>query len=487
MPRCFVIIISVFWVISSMAHANDSPLSAPAPSPAVPLKAPASPPAPKMASAPSPTPSPASPEAPSLVGLYRDVIIGDDALLIRALWLLRLDGHYDDALMLAAEAAALRRLSRGVIYQLALVHVASGRCDLAEAYFMDLIMGWDDRIAENSQRFMRQCARLFGYKWGFEGAFGYGSVLALSPMQQSIRPQDGSEFAQVIEDIEANLSGISLDDTLMLGMPQMGGWFADVAGRISYGALRRRGRYRGEAQIYQRKTDPPGFGQAVLGLAFDATYPQDWGLWHSRLYARRWRGEYASSYRAKIRHIAGIEQIFLIPMTPEYDVKFTLGSAFEWYPRGLEQELHEQRIRVGLFHKQHPAAHNPSNNHTKSRFHYDWHIEVSWAQDVATPAHLGAEHLALRAGAVVPLPDDSGKMRLLFGIERAELNAPRPWRRHRHHILHHSLRVIFAPTALVRHGLEIEFNAQSSRSSDAFDRRENWNLLIHYRPDLRAN
>ena len=464
MFRYFVIMSSVFWGMLNIAEANDSPpLTAPAPSPAAPITAPA----------------PSLVDSREFVALHRDAIGADDALLIRALWLLRLDGHYDDALMLVDEARDLRPLSRRVIYELTLIHVASGRCDLAMGHFTDLTTGWDDRIAENSQRYRRQCAQLFGYKWGFEGAVGYGSVLAFSPMQYTARPEEGSEFAQLIDYIEANLSGVSLDDALILGMPQIGGFFVDVAGRMRYGILRRRGRYRGEVQIYQRKTDPPGFGQAMLGLGFDASFPRSWGLWHSRFYARRWRSESASAYQAKIRHIAGIEQILLMPMTPQYDVKFTLGSDFEWYPRGLQQELHEQRLNVGLFHK-HPAA--PNGTDAMPRFYYDWHIELSWAKDAATPAHLGAEHYALRGGVVVSLPDDAGKMRLLFGIERAHLNAPRPWRRQTHHILHHSLRVFFAPDALTRHNLEIEFNAQSSRSSDAFDRRKSWNFLIHYRP-----
>jgi hypothetical protein len=62
-------------------------------------------------------------------------ILRDDDLLTKSLIILRLDGFYDEAIALGLDAERSRVLSRRHLYELALIHVAMGHCDLAKPYF----------------------------------------------------------------------------------------------------------------------------------------------------------------------------------------------------------------------------------------------------------------------------------------------------------------------------------------------------------------
>ena len=87
----------------------------------------------------------------------RNLILRDDDLLTKSLIILRLDGFYDEAMALGLDAERSRVLSRRHLYELALIHVAMGRCDLAKPYLRQLSVDENgdktDWLAQDSKRF----------------------------------------------------------------------------------------------------------------------------------------------------------------------------------------------------------------------------------------------------------------------------------------------------------------------------------------------
>ena len=419
-------------------------------------------------------------DSKAFVSAHHDVILTNDQLLVRAIILLRLDGHFDDALALIKAAEQNRVLSRRVRYEQALIFVVSGHCDLAQPYFQVLIEAdIEDWITQDSLKFQRQCQKAVRPTWTIETTFGYDQNLAASLPLQVIRAEDGSELARLIDQVEASVSGITIDNRFTLGVPKTEGWFVDASANLDYSMTRQHIQYRGEISASRRLTQPQGYDRRGIGLTLDVIHPRPWGVLRTRVHGRRLvvgNGEKTSS---QIHDLGAIEQTVVFPLTRNLDASADLTTITEWYPPQHDRRRQEQGLRLGLSH-QTSLAHRGGD---EASILSGWQIDATYKRHIAQPIYFSSHRVGVNGGMQFRVPETENRMRLALGVERERLTHSRPWRRHPHDIWHHATKLTFIPASFARYGLMLELNATASQSKDRFDRQKSFVFAIRYRWD----
>ncbi len=417
-------------------------------------------------------------DSKAFVSENHDRILTDDQLLVRAVILLRLDGHYDEALTLIKDAEQHRALSRRVRYEQALIYVVTGRCDMAQPYFQVLAeAGRQDWIAEDSRKFNRQCGVAANSPWSFEIAIGYDNNLAASLPVQVVRAEDGSELAKRIHDIEASVSGITIDDRFTLGTPTVKGWFVDAMANIDHSIFHQNTQYRGEITASRRLTQPQGYDRRGIGMIFDVIRRQSWGVMRTRLRGQRLVVSTGENITSQIHDLGGIEQIVIFPLTQGIDASVDITTSTEWYPPQHDRRRQEQGLRLGLIHQVLPQYRDQTSILS------GWHIDAIYRRHLTVPVYFSSHRYGVNGGMQFRFPETENRMWLVLGIERERLTYSRPWRRDPHDIWHHTAKLTFAPSSLSKYGLKLEINATSSQSKDPFDRQNNLAFALRYQWD----
>jgi hypothetical protein len=417
-------------------------------------------------------------DSKAFVSANYDTILADDQLLVRAMILLRLDGHYDNALALVEDAERIRSLSRRARYETALIYVASGKCDLAKPYFQELSpVGRQDWIADDSRKFLRQCQKTTRPRWSLETALGYDDNLAASLPLRVVRAENGSELAKLIDEVEASVSGIMIDDRFTLGSPKVDGWFVDAVANLDVSITQQKKTYRGEISASRRLTNPQGYNRRGIGLTLDVTHRRAWGLLRTQVNGRHLVVSSGQNLNSHIHDLAAIEQSVLFPLTKTLDASVDITAITEWYPPQYDRKRQEQGLRLGVIHYVRPK------NSEKAGILSGWQINATYKRHVALPVYFSSYRHGINGEIRFLLPEWENRMSLVIGVEREGLTHSRPWRRYPHDIWHHSAKLTFAPKRLAKYGLMLELNANASQSKDRFDRQKTWGFAIRYRWD----
>ncbi len=417
-------------------------------------------------------------DSKAFVSANYGAILADDQLLVRAMILLRLDGHYDEALALIGDAEQNRNVSRRARYETALIYVAAGKCDLAKPYFQMLShAGRQDWMADDSRKFLRQCQKTTRPRWSLETALGYDDNLAASLPLRVIRAEDGSELAKLIDEVEASVSGITIDDRFTLGSPKVDGWFVDAVANLDVSVTHQKKTYRGEISASKRLTRPQGYDRRGIGLTFDVSHRRSWGLLRTRVNGRHLVVSSGQNMASQIHDLAAIEQSVLFPLTKTLDASADITTITEWYPPQHDRKRQEQGLRLGVIHHVRPT------NTAKASILSGWQIDATYKHHVAVPVYFSSHRYGINGGIQFRLPEWENRISLVVGIERERLTHSRPWRRYPHDIWHHSAKLTFTPKQLAKYGLMLELNANASQSKDRFDRQETWGFAILYRWD----
>lgn len=414
----------------------------------------------------------------AFVSLNHDRILADDQLLVRAIILLRLDGYFDDALALIMASEQHRALSRRVRYEQALIYVILGRCDLAQPSFRELVKdGRQDWISDDSRKFQRQCEKLSRPTWSLQTVVGYDNNLAASLPLRVVRAEDGSELAKLIDEVEASVSGITIDDRFTLGAPTVKGWFVDAVADIDYSIHIEKTQYRGEINASRRVTEPQGYGRRGIGLILDMIRRQSWSVLRTRLHGRRLIVSSGENLTSQIHDLVAIEQTVIFPLTQGIDASVDVTAITEWYPPEHDRKREEQGFRVGLIHQV------SSLNRVEAGVLTGWQIDATYKHHRSVPEYFSSHRYGINGGMQFRFPETENRAWLVLGVEQERLMHSRPWRRNPHDIWHHSAKLTFAPSSVAKYGLMLELNATTSQSKDPFDRQKTVVLSIRYRWD----
>lgn len=408
-------------------------------------------------------------------------IIDDDALLTKALIILRLDGFYDEALALGLAAARQRELSRRNRYELALIHVSKGRCDLAKPYFRNISAYNNDWMAQDSKRFLRQCVSQSHYRLLFDISTGYDRNLALTTEQHTITAETGSQLDQTIRRIESNLSGISISPDFNIGEPSISGWYTDTYAILGYVIPRGQHRYRTNVMIYQRLTSPRGYDRRGVGLGSAWQYRTQWAVFESRANFKRLvyqRGQNLAS----IRHQTDAAQVISIPLSELSYVRLSVLGMRQTLPRQPNRTLQDQGYSVG-YHYTNPQMLGADRD---KAWWQSWYTEISSSKRRTSPKDNSSDSLGITGLVHLKHPSSANKLRFQLNLTKESLIHPRSWRLHPHNLWHVSSKLVFKPDWpdwLEQYPLTLELNWKNTRSKDSLDERHRWNFTLRYQFD----
>lgn len=407
------------------------------------------------------------------------MIIHDQDLLTKALIILRLDGLYDEAMTLGLDAARLRPLSRRNRYELALVHVSSGRCDLAVPYFQHLSTDGHDWLAEDSKRFLRQCARHPNLTWVIDLSAGYDQNLAQSGVQHTITAEPESQLYQMIEQIEANLSGVSISRDFTIGDRHIAGWYTETYASMGFVIPRRLNRYQTSLLLYERLTTPRGYDRHGIGMSVLWQHRMRWALLESKISLKRLENQQGRNTESVIRHQTDASQAILLPLSDNSYMRITVLGSFETYPRHTDRSLQDQGIALGYHHT------NPlmlGENRNKAWWE-NWYAEISKSERITTPRDQGSDRLGLTGLVHLMSPNSKEKLWFRVNMTKESLLHPRPWRLHPHNLWHITSTLAFTPDWFEKYPLTLELSWENTRSKDILDERNKWNFIIRYQLD----
>ena len=408
-------------------------------------------------------------------------IIDDDALLTKALIILRLDGFYDEALALGLAAARQRTLSRRHRYELALIHVSKGRCDLAKPYFRNISAGNNDWMAQDSERFLRQCVSQSHYRWLFDISTGYDRNLALTTEQHTITAETDSKLDQTIRQVESNLSGISISPDFNIGEQSISGWYTDTSAILGYVIPRGQHRYRTNVMLYQRLTPPREYDRRGAGLGSAWQYRTQWALFESRASFKRLiyqRGQNLAS----IRYQTDAAQVISIPLSDLSYLRLSALGMRQTLPRQPNIILQDQGYSVG-YHYTNPQMHGADRD---KAWWQSWYAEISSSKRRTTPKDNSSDRLGVTGLVHLKHPGSENKLRFQLNLTKESLIHPRSWRLHPHNLWHVSGKLVFSPDWpdwLDKYPLTLELDWKNTRSKDALDERHRWNLTFRYQFD----
>ena len=414
----------------------------------------------------------------------RNLILRDDDLLTKSLIILRLDGFYDEAMALGLDAERSRVLSRRHLYELALIHVAMGRCDLAKPYLRQLSVDENgdktDWLAQDSKRFLRQCSRHPNLKWAIDISTGYDQNLAQATAQQTITAEPESQLDLMIRQIESNLSGISISPDFTIGDRHVAGWYAETDASIGFVIPRKQGNYRASLLLYERLTTPRGYDRQGIGISGSWQHQTSWAILESQILLKRLENQRGQNRVSVIRHQSSASQAMILPLSDIAYLRMTMQGSFETYPRQPDQTLQDQGIAFG-YHQTNPMI-NPTivgANRTHTWWN-SWYAEISTAKRITSPRDQSSDRLGITGLVHLIPPNAKEKLWIQLNLTKESLIHPRPWRLHRHNLWHVTSKLVFSPDWLDKYALTLELGWENTRSKDVLDESQKWNFVVRY-------
>ena len=414
----------------------------------------------------------------------RHQILRDDDLLTKSLIILRLDGFYDEAIALGLDAERSRVLSRRHLYELALIHVAMGHCDLAKPYFQHLSADEHgdktDWLAEDSKRFLRQCSRHPHLKWAIDISTGYDQNLAQTTAQQIITAEPESQLDQIIRQIESNLSGINISPDFTIGDRHVAGWYTETNASFGFVIPRKQGNYQASLLLYERLTTPRGYDRRGIGISGNWQYQTSWAILESQILLKRLENQRGQNRTSVIRHQSSASQAMIFPLSDIAYFRMAIQGSFETYPRQPDQTLQDQGIAFG-YHQANPKA-NPKvvgANRTNAWWN-SWYAEISTAKRITSPRDQSSDRLGITGLVHLIPPNAKEKLWIQLSLTKESLIHPRPWRLHRHNLWHVTSTLVFSPDWLDKYALNLELGWENTRSKDVLDEGQKWNFIVRY-------